>query len=362
VLIAVEGKITLLGDMYAFGLLGAFSLTCISLDAMRWRERHGKMRPTPAREEEEEEEGPAEPGFRQRVDALAARYSTLVLQQVEQRFPKLSAESLSHLESRIVTSVDQRLDPELKARLRRGYQRTLVAREEVVRVTRLRLGKAREQLRAWWPDIKYYLGFLTTFLVSVAWITNLKAKPLATAFGGGITLLGIAIAVIHYRYQQREGRLPVFAARGIPVLPDALLVVLTGGSAHNQQVIQAATETAAANGDSLVYLYLGTPMDHDVERLEITDPYSFDLAAQETLSQAAIAARREQVPAQFVYRTTSPNAVLDAWSTLRPGEIIADAQTAKAISRQVTPEYVRFQQVDGIRVAHYVKHYVEGLA
>ncbi len=227
---------------------------------------------------------------------------------------------------------------------------------------RPRLAQAREKLRVWWPDIKYYLGFLTTFLVCVAWLTNLKTKPLATAFGGGITILGLAIAVTHYRYQQREGRLPVFAASGIHFLPDALLVVLTGRSEHNQQVIQAATETASANGDSLVYLYLGTPMDHDVERLEINDPYSFDQAAQATLSKAAIAARREKVPAQFVYRTTSPNAVLDAWSILRPGEIIADAQTAKAISTQVTPEYVRFQQVDGVRVAHYVKHYVKGLA
>jgi amino acid transporter len=39
VLIAVNGTITILGDLYAFGLLGAFTLTCVGLDIVRRRER-----------------------------------------------------------------------------------------------------------------------------------------------------------------------------------------------------------------------------------------------------------------------------------------------------------------------------------
>src|SRR5579872_1746581 len=39
VLIAVRGDIIILGDMYAFGLLGAFTLTCLGLDIIRHRER-----------------------------------------------------------------------------------------------------------------------------------------------------------------------------------------------------------------------------------------------------------------------------------------------------------------------------------
>src|SRR5579864_2875178 len=39
VLLLVNGNIALLGDMYAFGLLGAFSLTCLGLDIVRYRER-----------------------------------------------------------------------------------------------------------------------------------------------------------------------------------------------------------------------------------------------------------------------------------------------------------------------------------
>src|SRR2546423_4655799 len=38
VLILVKGNINLLGDLYAFGLLGAFTLTCLGLDIVRYRE------------------------------------------------------------------------------------------------------------------------------------------------------------------------------------------------------------------------------------------------------------------------------------------------------------------------------------
>jgi len=39
IVIAVNAQVNLLGDLYAFGLLGTFVLTCLSLDVVRWRER-----------------------------------------------------------------------------------------------------------------------------------------------------------------------------------------------------------------------------------------------------------------------------------------------------------------------------------
>src|SRR5215813_14237 len=40
ILVAVTlANTTTLGDLYVFGLLGAFILTCLSLDIVRWRER-----------------------------------------------------------------------------------------------------------------------------------------------------------------------------------------------------------------------------------------------------------------------------------------------------------------------------------
>ena len=40
VVVLSRGNVGLLGDLYAFGLLGAFSLTCIALDVVRFHERH----------------------------------------------------------------------------------------------------------------------------------------------------------------------------------------------------------------------------------------------------------------------------------------------------------------------------------
>lgn len=40
VLIATHGSAILLGDLYACGLLGAFTLTCLSLGIVRWHEGH----------------------------------------------------------------------------------------------------------------------------------------------------------------------------------------------------------------------------------------------------------------------------------------------------------------------------------
>jgi amino acid transporter len=39
IVVAVNAHVDILGDLYAFGLLGTFVLTCVSLDVVRWRER-----------------------------------------------------------------------------------------------------------------------------------------------------------------------------------------------------------------------------------------------------------------------------------------------------------------------------------
>jgi amino acid transporter len=343
VLIVVRGDINTLGDMYAFGLLGAFSLTCLSLDVLRYRERRGQIVSTYTHPADDDEEPGSSPEV---VTALRTRVAAL----------------RTRLRAQATTFLRAHADPETLQRLRLVYGRAQAAlpvvRERAQPLFNA-LSNALSALRQHWPDIKYYLGFLTTFLVGIAWITNLKTKPAATAFGGGITLFGLGIIVVHYYYQQRIGRVPVFLTSSLRVLPDCLLVVLTSATDHNPQVIHAAAESAG--GRPLVFLYLGKPVDRPIEQLEFTDPYLFDQRAQQTLSMAASAARHYDVPSQYAYRTETPNAVLDTWSVLQPREIVAEADIAKAISTTVAPQYIRFQQVDGVRVAHYVSHHFEAL-
>ncbi len=327
VLVAVAGNIVILGDMYAFGLLGAFALTCVALDVIRWRERRGEAHIGAL--EDEEADGPP--------DAVHAR-------------PR---------PGRMMVLLGERVDAET---LRRVMGRVESARERAA-AGRLALARAlrpagRVALRAW-PDLKFYLGLLTTVLVVGAWSIDLKTKPLATAFGGGFAVLGVAVSVVHYRYQQERGRPPVFLMSRLRALPHSILVVLAANSAHNAEVIRAAIETA--DGRPLTFLYLGQPTPRAVQPFEIYDPYAFDEEAQQALSRAATAAGRAHLPASFVYRVGGPGKVLDAWRIIRPDEIIAESALAKSIAQRVAPDYVRFQQVDGVRVAHYVKHFVAGL-
>ncbi len=85
IVLGTHGHMVLLGDMYAFGLLGAFALSSISLDVVRWRlQRRGPM---------------------------------------------------------------------------------------------------------------FWVGLFTTAMILTAWVVNLFAKPLATMFGGGVTAVGMLIAV-----------------------------------------------------------------------------------------------------------------------------------------------------------------------
>src|SRR4029077_13476724 len=97
IVVASRGNVDFLGDLYAFGLLGTFVLTCVSLDVVRWRE-----------------------------------------------------------------------------------------------------------YRRWTPGVVAFfaVGVLTTALVVVAWAINIFAKPLATEFGGGLTLIGLIAGFATYRYNR----------------------------------------------------------------------------------------------------------------------------------------------------------------
>ncbi|HEX8036390.1 MAG TPA: APC family permease, partial [Ktedonobacterales bacterium] len=160
VLIAVRGNITILGELYAFGLLGAFSLTCISLDVIRWRERRDG---TPfVVDEHETDEG-------------------------------------THVtSSRLGSLLQEHLDPQTVARLRALRERFTSRLSAIAAQT----SPVRSALSHLWPSVKFYLGIFTTVLVVGAWGVNLVSKPLATAFGGTLTVLGVGISVVHYNRQR----------------------------------------------------------------------------------------------------------------------------------------------------------------
>ncbi len=260
IIVATGGSVPVLGDLYAFGLLGTFMLTCVSLDVVRWRER-----PT-------------------------------------------------------------------------------------------------------WTGVAiaiFVIGVATTILVVVAWLVNLVEKPLATEFGGGLTVIGLVIGLMTYRYyrSRRPGVFPVSfrpqrAAESIATAlghrPSAgeVLVILPHDQMAAQAVIAAANHAAAGRG--AVFLYRGDryPNQHH-ELLEVADPYLRDFSAHDAFSRAEMLAREHIKNRRYVYMPGSlPREMVgEVWRTVAPKETLVTVED-QGMLPPMAVDRVRRHSTDGITVLH----------
>jgi amino acid transporter len=258
VVYAAQGNVNLLGDLYAFGLLGAFVLTCGSLDIVRWRETR------------------------------------------------------------------------------------------------------KRSLLGW---LGFGLGVLTTVAVAVAWSVNLVAKPLATEFGGGLTVVGLIVGFATY-YRAQNRRPSVFpvsfrADRAAASIREALaghpaevLVILPHDPEVAEQVIDAAAERAA--GKRAVFLYRGATHLAPSEFLEVADPYLKDHNAQDAFARAESRARKAIRHRRYVYLPGNLRTDLcgDVWRHISPRETIA-AEPDQALLPAMAIERVRRHLTkDGTVILH----------
>jgi len=185
-----------LGDLYAFGLLGAFSVTCVSLDIVRWRERRHHARP---------------------------------------------------------------------------------------------VGPGQADIRLHTSTSMFVIGVLTSLLVVTAWTTNLFAKPLATLFGGTLTLLGLAIVAATQWRRRRRGRsgwvphaekLERLRMAADPQGRSPVVALLHGSTDDVTALVDVAAELA--HGAPVLFLFVGSS-EHALavsQLREIVDPYLLDEDAQ----------------------------------------------------------------------------------
>ena len=316
VLIIVQGNINILGDMYAFGLLGAFTLTCLGLDIVRRRERK------------------------------LARSLARQLQNGD--FSGQSREKLAEDVLRNAISSDNGTIAGAQANAGGIKPEDLAALATPTTSWRVKL-------RDTWHSIDFWLGVLTTILVFIAWSTNLISKPLATAFGGGVASLGMLIAYINYSRQKQKGRLPVVTTGIEGRLPDSVLAVLTAKNGHNDMVIRSAINSA--EGKPVVFLFLGEPKAGRVPRLfEVVDPYLEDQQAKEYFGKAEHMASKSKIPRRFVYRQEEPGAVSSVWHVVHPHDTIVAAKNAPEVE-DVNPDRVRYELTPGGKVAHLLKRW-----
>jgi hypothetical protein len=266
IVVAVNGSVKLLGDLYAFGLLGTFVLTCVSLDVVRWRESR-----------------------RWTVGGIAF----------------------------------------------------------------------------------FAVGVLTTLLVTVAWLVNLRYKPLATEFGGGLTVVGLIAGFATYRYYRRR-RPAVFpvpfrpqrAAESIAHMlgtrrsAGEVLVILP----HEQLAAEAVVAEAAraASGRGAVFLYRGTRHGLEYADLfEVSDPYLKDFSAHDAFARAETLARKQVPHRRYIYVPGSlPREMVgEVWRTISPKETIVTLED-KDMLPPMAVDRVRRHESDGTVVLHMFTSHV----
>lgn len=283
VLILVAGNINILGDMYAFGLLGAFTLTCLGMDIVRYRER--KIRREPA-----------------------AKGKKMLDQDASKEADKKAA------------SEDE---PEPEGIWTRSM-----------------------------PN--FILGILTTVLVVIAWSTNLIYKPLATAFGGSVALLGMIIAYLSYRQHRQRGDTPAtVVTTGVEVhLPHPVLAILLPRT-NNNAVIEAAVNNKEHS--PVIFMYVGNQsLDDKPELFDLIAPHLEDKQAREVFSRAKEQAEQYKLESRFVYRRRSYEAVYSVWQSVEAIDTIID--TDRAIELQgITPDNMRYERNVKGEVLHMYK-------
>ncbi|MDQ6636241.1 MAG: APC family permease [Candidatus Dormibacteraeota bacterium] len=219
-------------------------------------------------------------------------------------------------------------------------------------------------LGAW---LKYSVGLLTTALVSIAWLTNLVAKPLATLFGGGITVLGLVFGLTTYYYSRgREPAVFPFLHRpGLPVVHFGsrgrlaecqVLAILP----HDPEIAEAVVRAAvrAADGGALAFLYRGdakTGSQEGPEFMEVHDPYLKDRRAQVAFARAERAARKRSPDRRYIYvpGILPQSAVGDVWKAVFPKQTVV-MDGGDAFLPGIAVDRVRRTYVDGYPILRLV--------
>ncbi|HEX6484431.1 MAG TPA: amino acid permease, partial [Ktedonobacteraceae bacterium] len=314
VLLLVRGEINILGDMYAFGLLGAFTVTCIGLDIIRYRERKAAQSSILF-------DRPA--GHNHNGHASTTRNGQLQHSSVLNLLPHLSLFN-GHSTSRGV------------------FQKKVVSAGASL---------LRDTIVGVWQRLDFWLGVLTTLLVMLAWSISIISQPLATAFGCTVALAGMSVAYINYV----RGSSPVVTPYLEGRMPDSLLAVLAAGDGHNNAVIDAAINSA--HGKPVVFLYLAEPK---VERtpglFEVVDPYLEDEPAKDTLKQAALLARKARLASRFVYRSQGLESAGRIWQIVHPHDVVLTAEHAAQFG-EINPDRIRYELTPGGKIAHLLKQW-----
>ena len=328
ILLAVGGRIDILGDMYAFGLLGAFTLTCLGLDVVRAREwRKSKTAPT-------------------HTASLSLDHANA------QTFPAQSSTNgtngqrqIDDLQHEITTPHDLQISD--------GNTSSAFSKPGHADASNM-------EAKTLWFKIKFFLGILTTFLVALAWSVNLVTKPLATGFGGSVALLGMGIAYFNHVRASKAGHVsvPIVMTSLEDRLPNSVLAVLLPDNKHNDAIIRATVNNADQQRPAMFVYIAPHPTNPTTPRmLEIVDPYLDDQKAKENFGRAEALAMKHNVPSRhYLYLQGNPDLINQVWQMVHPRDTVVSVEDSERF-KDINPDRVRYELTPDGKVAHLLKRW-----
>ena len=214
----------------------------------------------------------------------------------------------------------------------------------------------------------FTVGVLTTALTVIGWSVNLVAKPYATAFGGGLTLIGLIVGLWTYNRGRRQRPAvfplpyrPELAAESVALQflrnPADVLVILP----HDQNMADAVIREGmlAADGKRVVFLYRGQSPPGPAELWEVSDPYLKDYVAQDAFRRAEVHARDHISNRRYVYVPGSlpRDAIGRVWAEVRPHETVV-LQGEQDVLPPVALDRVKHRVHSGVPVLHLVSSHI----
>jgi hypothetical protein len=216
------------------------------------------------------------------------------------------------------------------------------------------------------PAIVMVVGIVTTVAVTLAWVTNLFAKPLATVFGGGLALIGVAIGLTTYRLAHRDGvpavfphllrddRPPTLISRARRIGACYILAVVP--SEPGPAVALAKAAVNAADDQPIVFLYRGQGLTRRglPHLMEIVDPYLADPTAQEVLGRVEREARTHGGHRKYIYvgKGTTAEAVSRIDAALHPMHTLV-VDSSQERSTPTAPGRPARTTVDSVAILDY---------